>query len=57
MVPASLSRAWGGGGGRCSWEEGRLPSLSACLVSAFSAITNVFLLQMTRLVLPGMLER
>ncbi|NXE90199.1 DHB12 reductase, partial [Menura novaehollandiae] len=27
------------------------------VMSAFSAITNVFLLQMTRLVLPGMLER
>ncbi|KAK0683891.1 DHB12 reductase, partial [Pygoscelis papua] len=45
------------GGGSCLWEEGRLPSVSGCLVSAFSAITNVFFLQMTRLVLPGMLER
>lgn len=57
MVSASPSRAWGGGGGSCFWEEGRLPLVSGCLVSAFSAITNVFLLQMTRLVLPGMLER
>uniref|UniRef100_A0A8B9N4F7 3-ketoacyl-CoA reductase n=1 Tax=Accipiter nisus TaxID=211598 RepID=A0A8B9N4F7_9AVES len=57
MVSPSPSLGWGGGGGSCFWEEGRLPSVSGCLVSAFSAITNVFFLQMTRLVLPGMLER
>lgn len=57
MVSASPSRAWGGVGGSCFWEAGRLPSASGWLLSAFSAITNVFLLQMTRLVLPGMLER
>lgn len=39
-----------------SGRKGGFP-VAGCLVPAFSAITNVFFLQMTRLVLPGMLER